>query len=352
MAPGADDMTPEPNHIYHTDALSLLASLGDNSVDCILTDPPYFRVKGDFDFIWDTREEYMADAREWAAEMARVLRPTGSLVWFTSDTMLAHITVMLEQHFRLLNSCVVKKTNSIQAKLTKAEDARAFLCNNERFVFMEPNGAELCEDNPAVLARNAHKFAEGMLRQRLVSPVRDYLDAERQRAGVSVGDINRALGLKSMAGHWFTRGSQFKLPTRRHYERMRDYLNSSQHYDYLRKEYDYLRKEYDDLRKEYDDLRRPFQLEGRQQDVFSITVNSGEGTRLGHPTVKPLGLIRALVRQITRPEQLVLDPFIGSGTTAVACKLEGRRWIGCEREKKYYDTARRRVEGAERGLGI
>ncbi|MEJ0042772.1 MAG: site-specific DNA-methyltransferase [Rhizomicrobium sp.] len=62
-----------------------------------------------------------------------------------------------------------------------------------------------------------------------------------------------------------------------------------------------------------------------------------------HPTVKPLKLMTYLVALGSRPGDLVLDPFLGSGTTAVAAKLLGRRYIGIERESRYLAIARRRV---------
>lgn len=73
-----------------------------------------------------------------------------------------------------------------------------------------------------------------------------------------------------------------------------------------------------------------------------------------HPTVKPLELMRWLVRLITPPGGVVLDPFCGSGTTAVACKTLAVECVGIEREAEYAELARSRVENtaytAARGL--
>lgn len=63
-----------------------------------------------------------------------------------------------------------------------------------------------------------------------------------------------------------------------------------------------------------------------------------------HPTVKPIDLMRWLVRLITPPRGLVLDPFTGSGTTGIAATLEGFRFLGIEREPEYLDIAQARVE--------
>jgi len=63
----------------------------------------------------------------------------------------------------------------------------------------------------------------------------------------------------------------------------------------------------------------------------------------GHPTVKPLTLMRYLCRLITPPGGLILDPFAGSGTTCLAAKQEGFHFIGIEKEAEYAEIARRRI---------
>jgi len=64
----------------------------------------------------------------------------------------------------------------------------------------------------------------------------------------------------------------------------------------------------------------------------------------GHPTVKPIALMRYLVRLTKTPTGgVVLDPFMGSGTTGIACVLEGREFIGIEREPEYVEIAEKRI---------
>jgi hypothetical protein len=70
----------------------------------------------------------------------------------------------------------------------------------------------------------------------------------------------------------------------------------------------------------------------------------GEGNT--HPTLKPLNLVRWLVRLVTPPGGTVLDPFLGSGTTLVAALLEWRRGVGIERDPAYFEIAKRRIEEA------
>ena len=66
-----------------------------------------------------------------------------------------------------------------------------------------------------------------------------------------------------------------------------------------------------------------------------------------HPTVKPLALMRYLIKLVTPPGGTVLDPFLGSGSTAVAAILEGFEWIGCEMTEDYFPIIEARVEWAE-----
>ena len=65
-----------------------------------------------------------------------------------------------------------------------------------------------------------------------------------------------------------------------------------------------------------------------------------------HPTEKPVALMRHYIENSTQPGDLVFDPFMGSGSTAVACIQSGRRFIGCEIDRKYFDLACRRVGAA------
>jgi DNA modification methylase len=77
------------------------------------------------------------------------------------------------------------------------------------------------------------------------------------------------------------------------------------------------------------------------------------GDRLNtHPTVKPVALMAHLVRLVTPPGGTVLDPFLGSGTTALACEREGFGWVGIEREAEYVAIAEARLNGTQQGLGI
>lgn len=67
-----------------------------------------------------------------------------------------------------------------------------------------------------------------------------------------------------------------------------------------------------------------------------------------HPTQKPIGVMRWCIGHLPEPNQTILDPFMGSGTTGVAAVQMGRSFIGIEREPKYFDIACKRIEDAQR----
>jgi site-specific DNA-methyltransferase (adenine-specific) len=78
-----------------------------------------------------------------------------------------------------------------------------------------------------------------------------------------------------------------------------------------------------------------------------IPAGPGRGGPCPHPTAKPLPLMRELVELVSKPGDLIVDPYAGSGTTGVACKTLGRRFIGWELDSGYAEVARRRLSGEE-----
>ena len=68
--------------------------------------------------------------------------------------------------------------------------------------------------------------------------------------------------------------------------------------------------------------------------VKSINIKDKE--KYGHPTIKPLDIVRTLIRNSSKEGDLVFDGFLGSGTTRIGCYLEKRNFIGCEIDEKFY----------------
>lgn len=77
---------------------------------------------------------------------------------------------------------------------------------------------------------------------------------------------------------------------------------------------------------------------------WATPTNKDDKDRWHHPSIKPLSIIQTLVTNSTLAGQTVLDPFLGSGTTAVACQNTGRNCIGFEIDPIYYQTVQARLE--------
>ena len=86
----------------------------------------------------------------------------------------------------------------------------------------------------------------------------------------------------------------------------------------------------------------------RIECLWNGFAREGNEERFDHPTQKPVKVIEWAMRQAPDDVETVCDPFMGSGTTGVACTRMGLQFVGIERERKYFDIACRRIEDAQR----
>ncbi|MEX3555199.1 MAG: site-specific DNA-methyltransferase [Burkholderia gladioli] len=89
---------------------------------------------------------------------------------------------------------------------------------------------------------------------------------------------------------------------------------------------------------------RQYSHDGRQTPIDNAYQRNSSRGGNHHPTVKPTGLMAYLCRLVTPPGGLVLDPFMGSGSTGKAALREGFRFIGIDRTPEYVEIARSRLE--------
>lgn len=83
---------------------------------------------------------------------------------------------------------------------------------------------------------------------------------------------------------------------------------------------------------------------GGRHGVFIVNKNDGNGQPAPHPITKPIRLMADLVSLFSNQSDTILDPFMGSGTTGVACAKLGRKFIGIEIEPRYFDIACERIQ--------
>lgn len=78
--------------------------------------------------------------------------------------------------------------------------------------------------------------------------------------------------------------------------------------------------------------------------VWHLPTNVKDKKLYGHPTIKPLAIIENIIRNSSKEGDVVLDAFMGSGTTAVACIKNGRKYLGFENNEVYYEVAQNRIK--------
>lgn len=91
---------------------------------------------------------------------------------------------------------------------------------------------------------------------------------------------------------------------------------------------------------------------GNGRDSRKVYYAPMQQSRFGHPTEKPIALIEKFVRVCSNPDDTVADLFMGSGTTGVACVDNGRNFIGVEKNEKYFNSAKRRIENEQAKVKI
>lgn len=320
--------------VIQGDCLEVMRGMEDNSVDLIATDPPYFRVKGEeWDRQWDKPEKFIEWIGELCKEWHRILKPNGSLYVFASPQMAARVEVEISKRLNPLNRIRWVKEAGWHKKASK-ETLRAFLSPWEEIIFFEHYGADNIAKGEAGYAAKCDE-----LRGFIFEPLRAYLDGERERAGFTPEDCNEACGHRregGMAGRHYFSPSQWCLPTKENYEKLRAAFNANGG--------EYLRKDYEELRQEYEELRRPFNVSADvpYTDVWTFkTVQAYKGR---HVCEKPLDLMGHIVTASSREGDTVLDCFCGSGSTGVAAVRNGRNFIGIEKDAHWVGRAVQRIE--------
>ena len=335
----------ELNKVHNIDVLDGLGRLPDGSVNLVLTDPPYNIGKA----AWDTIDNYVEWCGKWLKECERILKPNGILVFWHNDfVQTSQLVTWINNNTRMSFNSVglwhkPMYRNVSWKNRSEKSNLRSWFNVFEWFVAYEmnddgggPTGLEQVLSNPE-----------------LFQPLKQWYASELERLGITKKDIaaayTAATGRKPhMLKHYF-QNSQFEIPTRKVWESVYEPLGFNKSYESLSDEYEALHLEYEALRLEYEAMRPPFNIVGGQ-DYSNYFRDEEEVEKMGktlpHPCMKPLNIIERLVQTYSREGDIVLDCFMGSGQTAIACERLGRQWIGIERDADYCKLAERRIKEA------
>lgn len=306
--------------LYHQDNTIGLRQLRPNSVDLIIADGPYFRImkeKSGFDFQFRSIEEFQLFYEEQALLYLRALKPTGSLFVYGDARNIAYLQVVFDKYFYLLNNMVWEKIDGFN-RAQSPSNMRRFNPITERILFY---GNRKYEEARASNTKEMYN--------ELNEPIRLYLKAEIERYGIQKAAA--ALGVTDRAlGHWIGK-SQFYLPSLERYQQLQKLGICKKPYQQLHK-YKYSRE-----------LERFYYNPEKFTDVIKTRQQSDVSANHTHPTQKPPMLTKILVETTTQEGDMVVIPFVGSGSECVVCEQLERNWIGYEVDKTYYLQAKERI---------
>lgn len=169
-------------------------------------------------------------------------------------------------------------------------------------------------------------------------PIRCYLAGEAKKIGLTPEDVKKICGV-GMYSHWFTE-SQWTFIPEHHYKKLQAAASSKA----LNREYDDLKREYDALKREFYSTRAYFDnTHDNMTDVWNYKRVTGDD-RHGHATPKPVKMIERIIKSSSPKNGLVIEPFLGSGTTLIAAEKTNRICYGMELSEKYCDVIIKRWE--------
>lgn len=290
----------ELNKIYNMDCvIGMRNILANESVDLIIADPPYFKVVGEkWDYRWRTEDDYLEWSRKWINEASRVLRKGGTLYLFGYFRMLSRLLPILEENGLELRQQIIlnKGIQAVSGRATK---------NYKMF----PNVTE----SVLFLYKDPKPFAKAFLKQR------------QQELGYSAKYINERLGVKSNGGGMWSiytgKNVCKQLPTEEVWNKLQEIL---------------------DFHIPYNRISQTYHAQMGLTDVWD-DINFYEEKDRIHPTQKPQKLLARLLLASSNAHDVILDPFMGGGSTALACMDHDRSYIGFEIDPEYYEKSLKRL---------
>jgi adenine-specific DNA-methyltransferase len=289
---------PHLNKIIHGDCIEILKQISDRSIDLIILDPPYWKVINEkWDYQWRTEEDYAQWCFTWLNEISRIIKLSGSLYIFGYLRNLFYLYNHLETLGFIFRQQIVidKGIRALGGRATK--NYKMFPNVTESLLFF------IFDSKP---------FIKNLLKQR------------QKELGLTSQEINQQLGVKINGGGMWSlyTGNNIlaQVPTKEMWIKLQEILK----FDYP-----------------YENVAQVFNIEMGITDVWNDIDFYAE--KRFHPTQKPIKLIERIINASSNKEMIVLDPFMGSGSTALACMNLNRNFIGIEIEEKYVKIAESRI---------
>ncbi len=295
------------NEIILGDSLEQMKLIESETIDLIIADPPYWKVISEkWDYQWRTEQDYIQWSIQWITEAGRILRKGGSFYVFGYFRTLALLVPYFDELGLELRQQIMidKGMRAVSGRATK---------NYKMF----PNVTESC----LFIIKDSKPFIKKTLK-------------ERQKAlNLSSKEINEALGVASYGGGMWSiyAGNNIceQVPTLELWQKLQEILQFDM---------------------PYSKIAQTFNPQMGVTDVWR-DIDFYEEKRF-HPTQKPMKLIKRLLLASSNENDLVLDPFGGSGATALACLALKRQFITIELDESYHQVISERVKESLEPQGL
>ncbi len=289
----------EVNSIICGDCIEELKKMPSRSVDLIVLDPPYWKVINEhWDYQWRTESDYAKWCFEWFTELSRIIKISGSLYLFGYMRNLVYLYKdILDLGFTFRQQLVIDKgMQALGGRATKGY--KMFPNVTESLLFF------IYDSKPFI---------------------KDFLKKRQKELGLTALDINKRLGVKiNGGGVWSLYTGEnilAQVPTREMWEKLEKAL---------------------EFKLPYEEIGQTFNIEMGVTDVWT-DIKFYKEERY-HPTQKPVDLIKRIIKASTNEGMIVLDPFLGAGSTALAAIELNRKFIGIEIDPDYVKKAKERIK--------
>lgn len=300
------------------DCMEEMKKLEDESVDLILTDPPYgtikgLSIKGSDSGRHNKRNDWdvVVDIPSMLSEFHRVLKPNGRALIFGNNTYTQELRNNTSSHLKYtyplywIKNHFASPLSASYAPLSYVEDITVF----------------------------SKQFGKNTKQREYMKKVFEFIDEDRKVISEQTG-LSRSV----IDSCWY-KMKQFRTPTENTYNKLIEVFNIQEMEGYMTHEQLLILKEEESPSPVFNIPEG----KGHVGNVFEVKKDS-YGNNSFHPTQKPVELMRQLIEIYSNEGDVVLDAFMGSGSTGIACIQTDRKFIGIELDEEYFNISKNRIE--------
>ncbi|MGL4950810.1 MAG: DNA-methyltransferase [Mycoplasma sp.] len=313
--------------IYNIDYLELLKTLEPKSIDFICIDPPYGKINGmqlsgqkqkvDWDISINWEEMFF--------EFNRVIKDGGTICVFGQQPTYSQMILSNLKDFKY--ELIWEKNNA----------AQGFHANKMPLCFTE-NIAVFIRNEKTNFKRTFNNIAEAEEIDKEVHFTRWYAQQIFNFIKIPRRKVHEKLGHRSLEFFGCFTGKHFGMISKPLYEELILEFGIDKCDFFISFE------ELKEKQNQEKDFTKGVKLDSsKYSKTLSNVLKVSKENKYLHPTQKPVELMKKLISMYSKENDVVLDCFMGSGSTGVACKELKRRFIGCELNKEYFEICKERI---------